>query len=155
MSQDVIGGISVIQRSRFWSQAPIYRVSHILHHADGRRGTICLCMTEGPTEPPGVAEIAGEPVWQFIKGLPGHGWIACHPSVRQFVTVEGVQRDLFHNAYDWQVQYVEMRWQEPDIGQQPCQIERYDVLLTLNNPELSDAERAAKFAEFRQHGVIY
>lgn len=155
MSSDVIGGVSVIQRSRFWAQAPIFRVGHMLHHADGRRTTICLCMTEGRDEPAGVSAIAGEPVWQFVRGIPRHGWIDCKPSVRQFVRDGGVERELFHNAGNWVVQYVEMRWPEPDIGQQPMQIERYDVLLKLNNPELTEAERAAVFEELRQSGVIY
>jgi hypothetical protein len=155
MSADTISGISVIQRSRFWQQCPIYRVGHMLHHADGRRSTISLCMTEGAAGPGGIDEVAGEPVWQFIKGVPRHGWIACKPSVRQFVTVEGKQVDLFHNTYDWQVQYVEMRWPEPGVGQQPMQIERYDVLTQINDPELTDAQRAAVFDALRRREVIY
>lgn len=158
MSADIITGISVIQRSHHWRVAPIYRVSHILQHADGRRDSICLCMTEGPTEPAGVAEIAGEPIWQFIKGAPRHGWIACKPSVRQFVTVEGQQRDLFHNAYDWQVQYVEMVHQEPGLNQQHLQHDadnRYATLMALNDPELNNDQRAAVFGNLRIRGIIY
>lgn len=158
MSQDIITGISVIQRSHFWWAAPIFRVSHILQHADGRRGTICLCMTEGATEPAGVAQLCGEPVWQFIKGVPRHGWIACKPSVRQFVTVEGKEVDLFHNTYDWQVQYVEMRYQEPGTNQQRVQHgmdDRYATLMALNDPSLNDEQRAAVFGNLRIRGVIY
>lgn len=158
MSQDIITGISVIQRSQFWQVAPIFRVSHILQHADGRRGSICLCMTEGREEPANVAAICGEPVWQFVKGDPRHGWIACKPSVRQFVTVEGKQVDLFHNTYDWQVQYVEMVHQEPGPNQQHLQHDadnRYATLMALNDPELNDEQRAAVFGNLRIRGVIY
>lgn len=156
MSQDVIGGISVIQRSHFWPVAPIFRVSHMLHHADGRRNSICLCMTEGKDEPPGLVAITGEPIWQIIRGIPRHGWMACKPSVRQFVTVEGKQVDLFHNTYDWQVQYVEMRYQEPGINQQRMQHgvdDRYATLMALNNPDLTSPERAALFEELRKHTI--
>lgn len=158
MSSDVIGGISVIQRSRHWSMAPIYRTGHILHHADGHTDDIYLAMTEGRDEPAGVAEIAGQPVWQFIRGIPRHGWMACKPSVRQFVTVEGVQRDLFHNTYDWQVQYVEMRFPEPGHNQQALQFhadDQYHTLHLLNNPALNDSERAAVFDDLRQRQIIY
>lgn len=157
MSQDIITGISVIQRSQFWRIAPIFKVSHILQHADGRRDSICLCMTEGASIP-SIESVAGEPVWQFVKGVPRHGWIACKPSVRQFITVDGRQVDLFHNTYDWQVQYVEMLHQEPGPNQQHLQFDkdnRYAALMRLNNPELNDDQRRAEFINLAAEGVIY
>lgn len=146
MSQDVIGGIAVMQTTKF---PGVWRIYLQLQHADGSRGVSDLCFSEGNSEPAGISTLVGEPIWQFRRSIPRHGWLDCNPSIK----ISTSEREIFHNAGNWVVQYVEMRYPEeqPPLTKMP----RYHVAESLNDPKISEQERASRFEYLRQSGVIY
>lgn len=153
MSQDVIGGIAVMQRSRFDG---VWRIWLRLYCSNGHNHQTGLCFSEGRDEPPGLCEKVGEPIWQFVRNQPRHGWLDCKPSVREMSTdAKGNPVEQFHNTGNWQVQYVEMRQPEPESEDVERWARGHTVHYDLNNPSLSDAQRAELFEELRQSGIIY
>lgn len=150
---DTIGGIAVMQRTRF---PGVWRIWLRLDCSrTGRSHQRGLCFTEN-IEPPGLVDQVGEPLWQFVRGKPRHGWLDCRPSVREMSTdAKGNQVELFHNTGNWQVQYVEMRQAEPEGEDVERWARGHTVHYDLNNGSLTDGQRAALFEELQQSGVIY
>lgn len=124
---DHVGGVAVVEPFTVTGIVTLYHVCLSLCHADGHQEPCTLCFYDAANPPPDLPaaqKLVGEPIWCFQKDNPRHGWLDCQPSIRQRVSTDPNAPDRFHNTFNWQVQYVWLKYFACDA--------RYNVWKILN-----------------------
>lgn len=108
---DVVDGIAVVQPLEYG----LYRVCLRLSYSDGHKEPCSLVFHDAkmPANLKAAMDKIGETVWCFRKDVPRHGWLDCQPSIRQMLDHK---TERFHNTFNWQVQYVWLRYTACNAG---------------------------------------
>lgn len=150
---DIVSGVAVIQHSHI---AGLYRVHLLLTGIDLNSHCYLLFNDDRDKVSEDLEIAAAEPIWTFKRDHPQPGWLDCHPSIRQRMSDDPAAPDRFHNTFQWQVEYVEMRYGEPAHGQQHMQRNMDDAYMVWNDINyhslsMSSDERAEYMAWLHQN----